>query len=205
LNPVVGPILFVVKDNHDGTLTISIKGLSVSLYVTKYAVKVQNPLENFPALYMAAYTKANERANAAGTETLTDEQKGRKILNSMLMSMTGTVETPAPMACLYLLRGSAFYRSHDCVPLYLGSAINVMIKNADVEVVLQPDGTRENFNNSNQLADYQCRPEELAAVSMYDFAMLYVKKKGIGRKAIGRFTDGSFFVLPPCHVLKRFV
>ncbi|ETP27961.1 hypothetical protein F442_22754 [Phytophthora nicotianae P10297] len=102
----------------------------------KYSTKDQNDIENPWALHLNVFDKTNSGLSGENN----DAAIGLRRIQSMCCTLSNPHEVSAPMACLYLIRGSAFYSSHKFVKIPLTSVLAVMFKqHGELSVVLEGD------------------------------------------------------------------
>ncbi|GMF61875.1 unnamed protein product [Phytophthora fragariaefolia] len=87
----------------------------------KYSTKPQNNIDNPWAIHHHAFDKASRGAveDSSGSGTI-----GRRRIQSMCCTLSNPHEISAPMACLYIDRGSEMYSSHAFVKLPITSDEN---------------------------------------------------------------------------------
>jgi hypothetical protein len=137
VNAFNSTIMSVLKCNHDAKFVLCSDSKNAAAYVCKYCMKKQNPVQNEVALSVAAFAKAASRADTLPSRS-TATERGRKILGSMLYTVTNGQEIAAPMAALYILRESPFWFSHEPVRINL-------------EQMLKKDGLSEEISVPAQL------------------------------------------------------
>jgi hypothetical protein len=98
--------------------------------------------------------------------------KGHKRISSTVCSLSFKQEIAVPMACLYLLQGSPFYKSHEFAMLFIRHLLDILmdayimeasfvrLKNGDVPIY-------------TPTINYSCCPNLLEHLSLYEFTSIY--------------------------------
>jgi len=186
LNPFVLVIALSFKCNHDFKFLVQGDQGNMARYCLKYATKPQKDVEDILVQYMKAFHRALDRFEIPEIDTtLSEEDQAALLLNaatrrltSVLHSMTRKQETPAPMACLYLHRGTVFYTSHKSINIYLNSILSTITrqKGEFVEAQFNLDNIG-NMEYTNRIADYIHRPDILEEIDFYGFCKFFVVRK----------------------------
>jgi len=132
------------KSNMDIQFLINGEGRNVTCYTLKYTFKPQK-IESTVIMKMSLLTKSVGRVISKDDNAeISDIERGRRIINSVLYTFTKPVEVPATIAALAIIRGSIFLMSHDPVYLNLAAAAatysdrNVTIVTKDIGHTLTP-------------------------------------------------------------------
>jgi hypothetical protein len=172
-NPTV---MSVLKCNHDVQFVTCNETKNTAAYVCKYCIKQQNPVENYAALSVAAFAKALDKSDALPPDA-TEIQRGKRILGSMLYSVTNGQEVAATMAALYVLRESPFWFSHDPVRVDLGIMLRPHGDFEEINVPRNADAHRNAANNyakpRNLLEKYWAREGTLESLPFIDYCERY--------------------------------
>ena len=98
----------------------------------------------------------------------------------MVYTMTGQQEIAAPLASLYILRGSACYKSHTCEMLSLSQILRQLCGVEEHSCTMVPCGSStdqaERYVAVSVLDDYVYRHDEFETYSLYEFKMLCFRK-----------------------------
>lgn len=161
-NPTV---LATLKCNHDAQLVLNSDARDTAGYVCKYCMKKQNPVENETALSIAAFAKASNKARSLpeGTSTI---DRGKRLLQSMLYTLTNGQEIAAPMAALHILRPSPFWFSHEIVRIDIEKAMVEHPSYEDVHIPIGNGTSRPRIfaRRNTQLRKYWQRQPDLEDV-----------------------------------------
>jgi hypothetical protein len=165
-------LMAVLKCNHDVQFVLCSETKNTAAYVCKYCIKHQNQVENYAALSVAAFAKAAIKAGSLPSNA-TELRRGKRILGSMLYAVTNGQEVAAPMAALYVLRGSPFWMSHDPVRVDLGIMLCQQGEYKEISVLKAAASKRKMtsafISRRNELEKYWCRDQSYEAVTFIDF------------------------------------
>ena len=140
----------------------------MAFYVLKYVTKGESPIDKI-ANY---YTEALHKSNIKNSDEDNDARKGRRRLFSLLMHISAKQETPSTLACLYLLRESAIYFSHNFVTLHLDnvmSSLDSNVSNCGRTVFLSKAVNENCYKFKDDLDEYIRRPLFMSKVCLNDF------------------------------------
>ncbi|KAF4143996.1 hypothetical protein GN958_ATG05897 [Phytophthora infestans] len=144
-------------------------------YTIKYTTKHQQDLENPWALNLHAFNKANR---VLSNETDTQAAAGRRRIQSMCCTLSNPHEVSAPMACLYVIKGTVMYSSHEFVKLPLPTVSKALFQQDEqLDIVLEGATNQLNFKPSSIWLDYIFRPATLESVDLMTFAKNWCRKK----------------------------
>ncbi|OWZ10792.1 hypothetical protein PHMEG_00016292, partial [Phytophthora megakarya] len=118
LNTYIPLVNSVFKCNHDVKFLTAAEGPEKAYYMMKYTTKDQNSVENPLAIHLHAYDKARLRVADCGNDAVA---AGRRCVQSMCCSLSNAQEISAPLAALYIERGSPFYESVEFVNVHVWS------------------------------------------------------------------------------------
>ncbi|KZT29224.1 hypothetical protein NEOLEDRAFT_1043042, partial [Neolentinus lepideus HHB14362 ss-1] len=104
--------------------------------------------------------------------SLRDKEKARKVLTSIVNSLTVKMEIGSPMAAAYILRNPDHYTSHRFQPLYWKSYVNEVLK------------------GYNTIMDYIYRSEKYKDINLYDWIRLS-RKLALPKKDRCKDTDNE--------------
>jgi len=178
LNPYVLVLALAFKCNTDFKLLIQGDQGNMARYCLKYATKPQKDVEDILTQYMQAFHRAIDRFPLStdicdkSDEDIIREKKliATKRLTSILNSMTRKHETASPMACLYLLKGTVFYKSHNFQNLNLTLMLSVFERNSMINVEIQLHQTTLGvYEYDSILQDYLNRNERLQQYCLFEF------------------------------------
>ncbi|GMF32030.1 unnamed protein product [Phytophthora fragariaefolia] len=143
-----------------------------SYYTIKYSTKPQNDIDNPWAIHLHAFDKASRGAVEDSSDSGTI---CRRRIQSMCCTLSNPHEISAPMACLYIDRGSAMYSS---MKLPITSVLCALFEQGEnIPVVLEGDANLRQFKPSSIWLDYTFRPQALEAVDLMTFATQWIRKK----------------------------
>ena len=178
------PILsYLIKCNSDVTSLLSGTAIkAIVAYVTEYITKV--PLKTH-AMFDIIRNMFDKKSEIVQSNTLTDEEKAKRLMVSMVNSMTASMEIGGPMAALYLLDNPDHYTSHKFRVFYwrpyVAHVINAF-KSEDEENQSHEDAYDSKITNKVMLMrsrsdivaysatlDYIYRPQIFNDVNLYDW------------------------------------
>ncbi|ETN12062.1 hypothetical protein PPTG_09710 [Phytophthora nicotianae INRA-310] len=175
INPYSPIINALFKCNHDIKFLSAGEGPEKAYYTIKYSTKHQQSLENPWALHLHAFDKTNKFANDAANDPAA---VGRRRVQSMCCTLSNPHEISAPMACLYIIKGSAMYSSHQFVKLPVAIILKALFdREGEMDVLLEGDNNHRNFKPSSIWLDYVYRPAGLDSVNLMTFAAEWSRKK----------------------------
>jgi hypothetical protein len=110
----------LLHTNSDTQVLVNSEGRNRTAYVTKYSFKRQRLDSSFVMKFGLIVKTAESVTNRPDNETISDETRGRRIINGSLFKLTKPVEVPATLACFSLLnRGKLYFLSHNAAKLRL--------------------------------------------------------------------------------------
>ena len=111
------PVLtYLLRSNSDVTSLLSGTAIkAIVAYVTEYITKV--PLKTH-VMFDTIRKVLGKHSELINDVTVDDKQKSRKLITSIVNTLTVGMEIGGPMACLYLLDNPDHYTSHKFRPFY---------------------------------------------------------------------------------------
>jgi hypothetical protein len=143
----------------------------MAYYCLKYATKTQKEVEDLLNWYIHKFQNAcNYYPLSSESDNLSNSKK--RIL-SMTYAMTSKQEVAEPLACLYIIRQSPFYFSHEFTTINVVAVIK-QIQNTSwmIPLVQKSD---ENYVYNNQLDIYLNRSSQCEDMCWYEFVSNYNK------------------------------
>ncbi|KAF4030703.1 hypothetical protein GN244_ATG17491 [Phytophthora infestans] len=126
-------------------------GPEKAYYTIKYTTKHQQDLENPWALHLHAFDKANR---VLSNETDTQAAAGRRRIQNMCCTLSIPHKVSAPMACLYVIKGTVMYSSHEFVKLPLPTVLKALFQQDEQLDIVLEDVRRSNLPK-DELLRYQ--------------------------------------------------
>lgn len=151
------------------------EGPEKAFNMLKYATKPQKTLENPLAIYVHAFDKASSKRSPADGAV----DAGKRCIQSMCCALSKPQEVAAPLAALYVLRGSPFYKSADLVKVVLNAFVDFIFNNEPVEVMLSCSDTSATYKPTCSVFDYVYRPVSLEGISLMEFTRNWAKEKNL--------------------------
>ncbi len=162
-------LLLLLRANHDIRFLMASGTADAVYYCLKYVTKIQNAIDSVEGILMTCFEKRIDRESTHSQEgpPLSPVAAGRGRVNSMSVALCKMQEIAAPMAALYLRRGSAMYSSHDFAPLLLGQAMAV-VQNLEHEITLVRTVSGQ-YMGSHQYNDFYYRHSSLVHMTLLEF------------------------------------
>ncbi|OWZ15365.1 hypothetical protein PHMEG_00011005 [Phytophthora megakarya] len=179
--------MLAYKSNHD--IQVLIGGLETLLriyYTTKYVTKKQSLVDSVTAVALAAFKRRELREQQNQTSQTDHSIVGRRRVASVVLAVTNRREIAAPLAVLYLLRGSCCYMSASFTTPPLYDILRELIQNNTHScnlVEVRDDHSNIKFRAASFLDDYLYRPESLDRKCLYEFVMTCFRRKQSGSTA----------------------
>jgi hypothetical protein len=144
----------------------------MAYYCLKYATKSQKEVEDVLNWYLHKFQKACDYyPQNEGNDNFIVAK--RRIL-SITYAMTSKQEVAEPLACLYIIRQSPFYFSHDFININVAAVINqIYSQTTRISMELHSE---DMFVYVNQLTEYLQRSKHFADTCWYDFVATTTKK-----------------------------
>ena len=162
------------KCNHDIQVLIGGEDATDKIYyICKYVTKDQKNVDCTTAVALASFHRRQYKEQLElDHPDCTSLILSRRRVSSMIYTMTNKQEIAAPLASLYILRGSACYKSHSCDTLPLHQVIRQLCDAEDHSCTLVED-TQESgtYTAVTILDDYMYRPSAFEDLSLYEFKM----------------------------------
>ncbi|KZT13897.1 hypothetical protein NEOLEDRAFT_1082119, partial [Neolentinus lepideus HHB14362 ss-1] len=128
LNTFTAPLTYLLRSNSDVTSLLSGTALkAVIAYVTDYITKT--PLKTY-TIFQTIKDVFDRKSALLGGD-LRAQEKARRLLTSIVNSLTVKMEIGAPMASAYLLCNPDHYASHHFQTVYWRSYVSEVLKSWD--------------------------------------------------------------------------
>ncbi|KZT23611.1 hypothetical protein NEOLEDRAFT_1018916, partial [Neolentinus lepideus HHB14362 ss-1] len=206
LNTYTPALTYLLRSNSDVTSLLSGTALkAVIAYVTDYITKT--PLKTY-TIFQTVKDVFDRKSTMLGGD-MKDQEKARRLLTSIVNSLTVKMEIGAPMASAYLLGNPDHYTSHRFQTVFWRSYVSEVLKSwEDIELDKLTDDnkitdkekvvvrkTKDGYTPYSLVMDYMYRAEEYEDISLYDWVCLSRKQiipKSIKKDLINQdFKDDS--------------
>lgn len=189
INTVSPCLTYLMRCNTDVTSLLSGTAIkAVIAYATEYVTK---PGLKTHAIFDIVRMLLDKKCEMLSSD-ITQTEKARKLITSIVNSMTSKMEMGGPMASLYLLGLPDHYTSHTFKCFYWSSFVNVVSKywnsventdtvidEEDADETLVMMKSNEEYVGTSPVMDYIHRPAELCDMNLYDWIRLTDRiKKG---------------------------
>ena len=191
INFVTTTLTYLIKSNSDVTSLLSGTAIkAIVAYVTDYITKV--PLKTH-AMFDTVRTVFDRKATVINGDN-TREEKARKLITSIVNSLTANLEIGGPMASLYLLGNPDHYTNYKFRPFYWRPYVNhnwrdhkVTSENVEddhdkIEDNLLLLKMESEYIGYSPTLDYIHRPTVYEDTCLYDWIRRFDKKKIYKRK-----------------------
>jgi hypothetical protein len=169
------PVLtYILRCNTDVTCLWSGTALKavivyVSDYITKTGLKTHIIFDAIRGVF--------DKNQDIIASSLTEKEKGRKIINKIVNALSTKTEMGGPMVCMYLLGNPDHYTNHTFIPFFWYSFV-VEAQRAWEEVEPQTYTnkltlvkTKNKIVGLSRVYDYIYRPSELGGMNLYEWAL----------------------------------
>ena len=161
--------------------------LYVSDYITKSSLKTHVIFEAIRGVF--------DKNHDIIASSLSEKDKGRKLINKIVNALSTKTEMGAPMVCMYLLDNPDHYTNHTFIPFYWHSYV-IEAQRAWEQVVSTTHVDKVTLIKSKQkivgispVYDYIYRPAELNSMSLYEWVLGCECKKNSQNSKNGQCTS----------------
>lgn len=188
INTITPCVTYLFRSNTDVTSMLSGTAIkSVIAYTTEYVTK---PGLKTHAIFDIIRMMLDRKCEMLCSD-ISQQEKARKLMTSIVNSMTSKLEIGGPMASLYLLGNPDHYTSHEFQSFYWTSYVKEVMKafnasdsdeNMDIDddenvVLMKSD---DKYVGTSRVLDYVHRPLALEEMSLYDWIRLSHKTTARG-------------------------
>jgi hypothetical protein len=175
------PVLtYILRCNTDVTCLWSGTALkAVILYVSDYITKTSLKTHVIFEAIRGVFDKNNDVI----ASSLSEKEKGRKLINKIVNALSTRAEMGAPMVCMYLLDNPDHYTNHTFIPFYWHSYVaeaqrvwEQVASSTHVDKVALIK-SKQKIVGISPVYDYIYRPTELNNMSLYEWAVRCERKK----------------------------
>lgn len=193
INTVTPILTYLLRCNSDVTCLLSGTAVKAVVgYITDYVTKV--PLKTHAVFDVIKTVFDSKQADLLDEERRLE--KSRKLITSVVNSLSAKMEIGSPMACMYLLKNPDHYTSHKFTKFYWRSYVahvrNALSPDSDAtdadQPSLDPQGmpphdrlvlmrVKEKVVGYSTVLDYVYRPVDFDSMPLYDWVRLVHKNR----------------------------